>query len=61
MFKHQARYLVKRRDPQLWAHVLDDNNMYRKSLIEQVLFLLLYYRNNVSQRNFNSCFIITIN
>ena len=41
MFKHQARYLVKRRDPQLWEHVLDDNNMYRKSLIEQVLLLLL--------------------
>ncbi|CAJ0768124.1 2746_t:CDS:10 [Entrophospora sp. SA101] len=36
MFKHQARYLVKRRDPQLWAHVLKKDNMYHKSLIEQV-------------------------
>ncbi len=36
MFKHQARYLVKRRDPQLWAHVLNENNMFRRSLIDQV-------------------------
>jgi clathrin heavy chain len=36
MFKHQARYLVKRRDPNLWAFVLDENNMYRRSLIDQV-------------------------
>ncbi|CAG8591960.1 6823_t:CDS:10 [Funneliformis caledonium] len=36
MFKHQARYLVKRRDPQLWAHVLDENNMFRRSLIDQI-------------------------
>ncbi|CAJ0749966.1 23305_t:CDS:2, partial [Entrophospora sp. SA101] len=36
MFKHQARYLVKRRDPQLWAHVLNSNNMHRRTLIEQV-------------------------
>ncbi|CAG8774729.1 12958_t:CDS:2, partial [Acaulospora morrowiae] len=36
MFKHQARYLVKRRDPQLWAHVLDANNIYRRQMIDQV-------------------------
>ncbi|GBB89855.1 hypothetical protein RclHR1_01670006 [Rhizophagus clarus] len=36
MFKHQARYLVKRRDPNLWAYVLDENNMYRRSLIDQI-------------------------
>lgn len=40
MFKHQARYLVKRRDPQLWAHVLNKDNMFHKSLIEQVSSLL---------------------
>ena len=40
MFKHQARYLVKRRDPQLWAHVLDENNMYRRSLIDHVIYYL---------------------
>ncbi|CAG8775687.1 7674_t:CDS:2, partial [Acaulospora morrowiae] len=36
MFKHQARYLVKRRDPQLWAHVLDANNIHRRQMIDQV-------------------------
>ncbi|KAF0366022.1 Clathrin heavy chain [Gigaspora margarita] len=36
MFKHQARYLIKRRDLTLWAHVLDQNNMYRRSLIDQI-------------------------
>jgi clathrin heavy chain len=36
MFKHQARYLVKHHNAQLWAHVLDTNNVHRTSLIEQV-------------------------
>ena len=35
MFKHQARYLVKRRNPELWAHVLQEN-IYRRQLIDQV-------------------------
>ena len=37
MFKQQARYLVKRRDLTLWAHVLDAGNKYRRSLIDQVV------------------------
>ncbi|KAL1920539.1 uncharacterized protein VTP21DRAFT_916 [Calcarisporiella thermophila] len=37
MFKHQARYLVKRRDAALWAHVLDDANPHRRQLIDQVV------------------------
>ncbi|KAF9201279.1 hypothetical protein BGZ49_008465 [Haplosporangium sp. Z 27] len=37
MFKHQARYLVKRRDPGLWAHVLSNDNPSRRSLIDQVV------------------------
>jgi clathrin heavy chain len=36
MFKQQARYLVKRRDLSLWAHVLSPENVYRRSLIDQV-------------------------
>ncbi|KAG9304457.1 hypothetical protein G9A89_020021 [Geosiphon pyriformis] len=36
MFKHQARYLVKRRDPQLWQYVLSSGNIHRRSLIDQV-------------------------
>ncbi|KAF9986069.1 hypothetical protein BGZ65_008891 [Modicella reniformis] len=37
MFKHQARYLVKRREPRLWAHVLSNDNPSRRSLIDQVV------------------------
>ncbi|KAI9336615.1 hypothetical protein DFJ73DRAFT_646661 [Zopfochytrium polystomum] len=37
MFKHQARYLVKRRDADLWALVLQPDNPYRRSLIDQVV------------------------
>ena len=37
MFKQQARYLVKRRDPELWAFVLSSNNLHRRSLIDQVV------------------------
>ncbi|KAJ1566832.1 hypothetical protein HK405_008234, partial [Cladochytrium tenue] len=37
MFKHQARYLVKRRDLDLWASVLNPENPFRRSLIDQVV------------------------
>lgn len=37
MFKHQSRYLVKRRDPQLWESVLTTENPHRRSLIDQVV------------------------
>jgi clathrin heavy chain len=36
MFKQQARYLVKRRVPELWAQVLVPDNIYRRQLIDQV-------------------------
>jgi clathrin heavy chain len=36
MFKQQARYLVKRRELDLWAQVLVDVNIHRRSLIDQV-------------------------
>ena len=36
MFKQQARYLVTRAEPDLWAVVLSGENMYRRSLIDQV-------------------------
>jgi clathrin heavy chain len=41
MFKQQARYLVKRRVPELWAQVLVPDNMYRRQLIDQVSTRLL--------------------
>ncbi|RUS20583.1 clathrin, heavy polypeptide, isoform CRA_b, partial [Endogone sp. FLAS-F59071] len=41
MFKHQARYLVKRRDLALWQHVLQDSNQYRRQLIDQIVAVAL--------------------
>jgi clathrin heavy chain len=37
LFKSEARYLVRRRDPELWAEVLQENNPYRRQLIDQVV------------------------
>ncbi|KAF8543541.1 armadillo-type protein [Trichophaea hybrida] len=37
MFKHQARYLVARRDPELWTFVLSPNNIHRRPLVDQVV------------------------
>lgn len=36
MFKQQSRYLVKRRQPELWAQVLVEDNIHRRALIDQV-------------------------
>jgi len=41
MFKQQARYLVKRRQPDLWAQVLVHDNIHRRQLIDQVFPLHL--------------------
>ncbi|KAF9078161.1 hypothetical protein BDP27DRAFT_1253219 [Rhodocollybia butyracea] len=37
MFKQQARYLVKRRQPELWAQVLVPENIHRRALIDQIV------------------------
>jgi len=37
LFKSEARYLVKRRDMELWAEVLDNENQFRRPLIDQVV------------------------
>lgn len=37
LFKSEARYLVRRRDPELWAEVLIETNPYRRPLIDQVV------------------------
>ncbi|KAK2465631.1 hypothetical protein APHAL10511_002175 [Amanita phalloides] len=37
MFKQQARYLVKRRQLDLWAQVLVHDNIYRRQLIDQLV------------------------
>ena len=36
MFKQQAHYLVKRRQLELWAQVLAQDNLHRRQLIDQV-------------------------
>ena len=37
MYKAQARYLLERADEQLWAFVLSENNLHRRSVIDQVI------------------------
>lgn len=37
LFKTEARYLVRRRDPDLWAAVLQEDNKFRRQLIDQVI------------------------
>lgn len=37
LFKHQARYLVERQDADLWAYALNDQNEYKRSVIDQVV------------------------
>jgi hypothetical protein len=37
LFKTEARYLVKRKDPELWAEVLSEANPYKRQLIDQVV------------------------
>ncbi|KAF9805197.1 hypothetical protein SFRURICE_019015 [Spodoptera frugiperda] len=37
LFKTQARYLVRRRDPDLWLEVLAESNPYKRQLIDQVV------------------------
>ena len=39
LFKVQARYIVERMDHELWLKVLDENNKYRRQLIDQVSHL----------------------
>jgi len=39
LFKSEARYLVRRREPDLWAHVLNEENEYRSQLIDQVNYV----------------------
>jgi clathrin heavy chain len=37
MFKAQARYLLERADTELWSFVLSENNIHRRSVIDQVI------------------------
>mmetsp|Transcript_28677 Transcript_28677/g.48179 ORF Transcript_28677/g.48179 Transcript_28677/m.48179 type:complete len:1757 (+) Transcript_28677:68-5338(+) len=37
LFKQQARYLVERQNPELFAFVLSDDNIYRRQVIDQIV------------------------
>lgn len=37
MFKHQARYLVKRRQLDLWGQVLRPDNQHRRQIVDQIV------------------------
>ncbi|PGH15681.1 hypothetical protein AJ79_02275 [Helicocarpus griseus UAMH5409] len=37
MYRAQARYLLERADPEIWAFVLNGNNIHRRSLVDQVI------------------------
>ncbi|XP_021913696.1 clathrin heavy chain isoform X2 [Zootermopsis nevadensis] len=37
LFKSEARYLVRRRNPELWTEVLNESNPFKRPLIDQVV------------------------
>lgn len=37
MFRNQARYLLERADSEIWSYVLSENNIHRRSLVDQVI------------------------
>jgi clathrin heavy chain len=37
LYKDQARYLIEKRDGELWAKVLSEENQSRRALIDQVV------------------------
>lgn len=41
LYKNEARYLVRRRDGDLWAQVLSEENTHRRGLIDQVVQVAL--------------------
>ncbi|EGD82238.1 clathrin [Salpingoeca rosetta] len=42
LYKNEARYLVARRDDELWAQVLDPENEHRRPLVDQVVQTALH-------------------
>lgn len=37
MYRAQARYLLARADPEVWQYVLSENNIHRRSVVDQVI------------------------
>lgn len=55
MFKQQARYLVKRRQLELWAMVLQPDNVHRRQLIDQVCVFTTNMSNSASEHALDHC------
>lgn len=49
LYRAQARYLVERQEPSLWAKVLDPENTHRQNVIEQVVQTALPETKNVDE------------
>lgn len=49
LFRKQARYLVERQSPELWASVLNPENPHRKNVIDQVVQTALPETKNVDE------------
>jgi len=49
LFKLQARYVVERMSPELWAHVLAEDSAQRKQLVDQVVSTALPESKNPDQ------------
>merc|ERR1719460_3481763 len=49
LFRLQARYLVERQNPELWALVLDPENQYRRNVIDQVVSTALPESTNADE------------
>lgn len=49
LYKDQARYLIEKRDGELWAKVLSEENQSRRALIDQVVQTALPETENAEQ------------
>jgi clathrin heavy chain len=49
LYRMQARYLVERQSPELWAQVLDPENTHRQQVIDQVVQTALPETKNVDE------------
>ncbi|KAF4735862.1 hypothetical protein FOZ62_011624, partial [Perkinsus olseni] len=49
LFRLQARYLVERQSPELWAKALADDNQYRRHVIDQVVSTALPESKNADE------------
>merc|ERR1719460_563297 len=49
LFRLQARYLVERQNPELWALVLNPENQYRRNVIDQVVSTALPESTNADE------------